>query len=135
MLKKHLLLSALLIVSVGLITGCFRQSAIVNLHDLPAVGSSGRNLSAASVKQAIIAGARTRGWVARELSPGVITATLAVRAHTAEVEIPYNSTSYSIVYKNSNNLKYQPSTQTIHSQYNTWIVYLHQAIESQLAVQ
>lgn len=110
-----------------------RQANLQNPTGLPVRGATGQALEAAQVRQAILNGAKDKGWIARELSPGVITASLAVRNHLAEVEIPYSGTSYSIIYKSSSNLDYKASDQTIHNQYNNWVDYLRQAIDARLA--
>lgn len=133
MSKKVILLSAIMIMSLCLATGCMRQATLQNPTNIPVVGATGKSLSEAQVKQAILAGAKEKGWVARELTPGVISASLAIRSHLAEVEIPYSSTSYSIIYKNSSNLDYEAKDQTIHNQYNNWVNYLRQAIDGQMA--
>lgn len=133
MTKKLTLLSAILVLSLMLVPGCMRQASLLNPSNLPVVSATGQSLSEAQVKQAILAGAKDKGWIARELSPGVISASLAVRSHLAEVEIPYSGSSYSIRYKNSSNLDYKAGDQTIHNQYNNWVNYLRQAIDARLA--
>ena len=133
MSKKLFLLSALMIMSLVLVTGCMRQAALQNPTNLPVSSATGQSLKEAQVKQAILAAAKEKGWVARELTPGVISASLAVRSHLAEVEIPYSGSSYSILYKNSSNLDYKAGDQTIHNQYNNWVNYLRQAIDARLA--
>lgn len=133
MSKKNLILSALLILSLCLAAGCMRQSQLQNPTGLTVRGANGQTLAEAQVRQAILAGAKEKGWIAREMSPGLITASLAVRSHLAEVEIPYSGSSYSIIYKNSTNLDYNSKDQTIHNQYNNWVNYLRLAIDARLA--
>lgn len=133
MTKKFALLSALIIMSLMLAAGCMRQAALQNPTNLPVINASGQGLKEAQVKQAILAGAQDKGWIARELHPGVITASLSNRSHLAEVEIPYSGSNYSIIYKNSSNLNYRPGEQTIHNQYNNWVNYLRLAIDAHLA--
>ena len=133
MLKKAVVLSALVVMCLCLTAGCMRQAQLQNPKGIPVKSAIGQSLTDAQVKQAIFAGAKQKGWVARELSPGLITASLAVRTHLAEVEIPYNGSSYSIIYKSSTNLDYKAKDQTIHNQYNNWVNYLRLAIDAQLA--
>ncbi len=134
MSKKLVVLSSVLMIfSLLSATGCMRQAALQNPANLPVMGLSGQSLTAAQVREAIIKAARERGWVAHELQPGVISATLSVRSHVAEVEIPYDGQRYSINYKSSSNLDYNAGAQTIHNQYNNWVAYLRQSIDSQLA--
>jgi hypothetical protein len=115
------------------LAGCLRQAQINNLVNLPVVGATGQDLTAAQVKGVILEACRKKEWVAREISPGLISATLMVRRHTAQVEIPYSATSYSINYKTSTNLNYNAKDHSIHNQYNNWVDYLRRDIELGLA--
>ena len=45
------------------------------------------------------------GRVMRDVAPGKLGATLALRTQTAEVEIPYPTVQYGIAYKSSSNLQ------------------------------
>ena len=66
------------------------------------------------------------------VKPGEIIGTLNVRSHQAIVTIPYTSKTYSILYKDSSNLKYDADKQTIHGNYAGWIQRLDGAIRSRL---
>jgi hypothetical protein len=92
------------------------------------------NATAKDVEKAILAAGDSQGWAMKVKSPGLIVGSLSVRDHMAEVEIPYSKSSYSILYKSSANLKYDPATRSIHSNYNSWIVNLDTAIRARLAV-
>jgi len=131
--QGFIILSLVLLLSVFCLSGCMRQAPLQNPSNLPVYGATGKSLSEAQVKQAILKGAREKGWVAREMGPGLIVASLAVRSHLAEVEIPYSGSSYSIIYKRSQNLDYKPQDNSIHNQYNNWVDYLRRAIDAQLA--
>ena len=67
------------------------------------------------------------------LEPGNIRATLHNRSHMAAVDITYNTKTYTITYKDSANLKYNPEDNTIHPAYKKWIQYLDNAIKGKLA--
>ena len=131
-IKTFLLLSLALSLTLGL-TACMRQAALQNPANLPVMSASGKALKPAQVRQAILDACREKGWIARELTPGVISASLAVRAHNAEVEIPYSGTNYSILYKHSSNLDYNAADRTIHNQYNNWVDYLRRSIDARIA--
>ena len=73
----------------------------------------------------------TLGWQMNANAPGKITGTLNVRKHTAVVEIPYSSRSYSINYKSSVNLNEEEGQ--IHNNYNGWVRNLAKAIDANLA--
>lgn len=58
--------------------------------------------------------------------------TLTLRSHTAVVEIPYSSTSYSIKHRSSVNL--DEGGGNIHKNYNGWIQNLNKGISTQLGL-
>lgn len=73
------------------------------------------------------------GWIIEDTSLGVAIGTLNIRKHMARVQINYTATTYSIVYKDSLNLNYDPTNNTIHNQYNNWIRNLEQGIKTRMA--
>lgn len=93
---------------------------------------SGQQHTAEDVQKAILTAAEQRGWSARVIKPGLILANISVRTHSATIEIPYSSTSYSIDYKDSQNLDYDGTD--IHRNYNNWVVRLSRSIQQQLGV-
>ena len=123
----------LLVLSLALPLAACRQRQLTNLVDMPVAGSRNNTLAPAQVRKVILDACARRGWVAREISPGLISAKIEARSHMAQVEIPYSGTSFSIIYKNSSNLKYDASKNTIHNQYNNWVDYLRKDIEVGLA--
>lgn len=87
-----------------------------------------------SVKKGIISGCIDKGWTCREVSPGLIAASIDVRKHRAEANISYDSDSYNITYKNSQLLDYNSKRNTIHRNYNRWVANLDNAIAKRLAL-
>lgn len=96
--------------------------------------SAPANTSPEHVKKTILIAGASLGWVMKEQSPGLIVATLTLRDHLAVVEIPYSATSFSIRYKDSQNLKYNADDRSIHSNYNGWVQNLNNAILAGLSV-
>lgn len=88
-------------------------------------------LTQSQVGNAIVSAAQSKGWAAREVSPGVIDASINVRKHAAEVRIPYSSKSYAIEYVSSTRLEANGQG-TIHRNYNKWVVLLNDKIQTQL---
>jgi hypothetical protein len=119
------LLTALALIGLG---GC-RTSPIMDRTNQPVPAG----VSAAQVSKTIQAAGNSLGWAMKQTRPGMITGTLFVRDHMAKVEIPYSSTSYSIRYAGSTNLKYDSSKRTIHSNYNSWVQNLDNQIRARLA--
>jgi hypothetical protein len=112
-----------------LLVGC-RTVPIHNVKEAPVTVGAGQTASVASVEQAILRAGSGLGWAMKVEKPGLIAGTLALRGHTAMVEIPYSRTSYSILYKNSVNLEQHGDM--IHKNYNGWVQNLDQAIKRQL---
>jgi len=112
-----------------LMVGC-RTAPILNVKEAPVNVAVGQSASLATVEQAIIRAGVGLGWAMKVEKPGLIIGTLNLREHTAVVEIPYTTTSYSILYRNSVNLDQQGDT--IHKNYNGWVQNLDQGIRRQL---
>jgi hypothetical protein len=114
-----------------LMVGC-RTAPILNVKDAPVNVAVGQSASLATVEQAIIRAGIGLGWAMKVEKPGLIIGTLNLRDHTAVVEIPYSTTSYSILYRNSVNLDQQGDA--IHKNYNGWVQNLDQGIRRQFLV-
>ncbi|HSQ09971.1 MAG TPA: hypothetical protein VLN25_05070 [Burkholderiaceae bacterium] len=84
----------------------------------------------AAVESAILRAGNGLGWQMKVEKPGLIVGTLSLRTHTAVVEIPFSTTTYSILYRSSVNLEQQGDM--IHKNYNGWVQNLDQAIRRQL---
>lgn len=110
---------------------CMRCGPIQNVTDAPVPSVSGKALSSDEVRKAIVRAGTTLGWQMNANAPGKITGTLNVRKHTAVVEIPYSSRSYSINYKSSVNLNEEEGQ--IHNNYNGWVKNLARSIDANLA--
>lgn len=112
---------------LGLVVlGSCRTAQLHNTGRVPVQASSTEHM-----REAILQSLAARRWVAAEDQPGLIQATLFVRAHTAKVRIEYDAESFSISYADSNNLKYRKradGTEYIHGNYNNWVRILMQEI-------
>ena len=111
--------------------GCVRTAAIYNVKEAPIANTSGKKLSAAQVRAAIVTAGTSLGWKIVDAGPGRLEGALHLREHSAVVEIPYSDRAYSLVYKSSQNL--QASGDTIHSNYNGWVQNLDRAIRTELS--
>ncbi|MCL2916446.1 hypothetical protein L2725_22170 [Shewanella corallii] len=109
------------------VTACGRMQPVKNVQSAPVTF----NLTLEQVKTAILQSGIDRGWVMKEVSPGVIRAEIFVRSHHAVVDIDYNDKSYSINYVTSDNLKY--ANGKIHRNYNRWVNNLDVDIKRALA--
>ena len=130
---KRILPSMLVVcMAVVMVVGCRGGGQIYQVKDAPVQTATGNQPSLAEVEKAIIQAGVGLGWIMAIAKPGEIIGTLNLRSHQAVVSIPYTSKTYSILYKDSSNLKYNAEKQTIHENYASWIQRLDGAIRSRL---
>ncbi|OQW63732.1 MAG: hypothetical protein BVN28_04180 [Nitrospira sp. ST-bin4] len=114
------------------VMGCRGGAQIYQVKDAPVQTATGKQPSLEDVQKAIITAGVGLNWQMAVAKPGEIIGTLNVRSHQAVVSIPYTTKNYSIVYKDSTNLKYNAEKQTIHENYTGWIQRLDGAIRARL---
>jgi hypothetical protein len=110
--------------------GC-RSNPVFNIENASIVTGKS-NASIDEVKNAIVRAGGSLGWIMKPAGPGSILGTLNLRKHVAVIEIKYDSKTYSILYKSSQNLDYDGKN--IHRNYNGWIQRLNQTIQTQLSM-
>jgi hypothetical protein len=123
-MKKMLgLLAALLTCTLLALDAHARSSVpLAEFENMPAVAASGQPASSAQIKAAIEAAAQQHDWTVVTPAPGRMVATLQVRnKHTVVTEILYKPGQYSVQYKDSVNMNFDPSTRVIHPFYNKWV--------------
>lgn len=91
---------------------------------------SARNASLDEVGRAIQRAGVGLGWHMQPTKPGHMMGTLSLRTHRAVVDIDYTTQSYSIRYKDSQNLDFDGAN--IHKNYNGWVQNLDKSIQAQL---
>ncbi|MEW6647128.1 MAG: hypothetical protein AB1450_08010 [Pseudomonadota bacterium] len=128
-MKRLFALVLLIGVSLAIATGC-RSNPVYNVEDATVVTNTDKPATAEDIKKAILRAGTTLGWNMKVAKPGHIIGTLNLRKHMAQVDIKYSPKSYSITYRDSQNLDYDGTN--IHSNYNGWIQRLQQNIQSQL---
>ena len=107
---------------------------VADFENLPAVTASGQPASGAQIKAAIQAAAQQNGWTVVAPAPDRMVATLQVRnKHTVVTEIVYKPGQYSVKYKDSANMNFDPSTRVIHPFYNKWVQGLVDGIRTEAA--
>ena len=109
--------------------GACTSQPIYSVPEQP-ISTNIKNAGLKDVRLAIDRGAARMGWIVKEQGPNSVLATLDLRTHHAVVEITYNTKSYSIAYKESNNLNYDGKS--IHRNYNGWVHNLQNSINAQL---
>ncbi len=130
-MKKLVVLSVLLMLTFAV--GCRPGNPVTNIQSVPVTTLSMKQASMAEVRKAIVAGGAMTGWEMRELSSGLLEASIMVRGkHHVVVEIPYSTQNYSIIYKSSTNMEYDAAKGSIHPNYNKWVNTLRQNIDRQV---
>lgn len=127
MQSKILFVAVLSLVAV-VGSGC-RANPVYNVQDA-AIVSGKTQASMGDISKAIVRAGSSLGWNMKEAGNGHIVGTLNVRKHMAVVDIKYNPKTYSILYKDSQNLAYDGTT--IHNNYNGWVQNLDRAIRTQI---
>lgn len=125
-------LIALTLVLVFLV-GCRGGAQIYEVKNTSIPAPSGKELTLEQVRKEIVAAGVAAGWQMTDVKPGELLATYNLRSHQAIVAIPYTTKTYSIIYKDSTNLKYNAQAHTIHPNYTGWIQRLDGAIRSRLS--
>ena len=128
-MRSGILFGCVVLVAV---MGCRGGGQIYNVKDAPVTTATGKEVTLDQVTKAIIAAGAGLNWSMAVVKPGQIVGTLNIRSHTAIVDIPYDTKTYSIIYKESVNLKYNADKQTIHENYRGWIQNLDNAIRGRL---
>jgi hypothetical protein len=118
-------------VAFVVLAGCATTQPVQNVQNAPVVLPSGKSATSAQVGQAIMRAGLTLGWQMEPAGPGKYTGRLALRQHTAIIDVEHDAKSYSIKYRDSTNLDARDGM--IHKNYNGWIQNLDKAIRAQLA--
>ncbi len=127
-MRKILIKVMVLAVMAGAMIGC-RSTPVYNVEQQTIVSNGSAKLG--DVQKAIIASGASLGWQMKAVKPGHIVGTLYLRDHMAKIDVNYSTKSYSITYKDSNNLNYDGTN--IHSNYNGWIQNLQRKIDAYLS--
>ena len=84
------------------------------------------------MEEAIVLGATERGWTAKKVSDGVISAQLNSRGHEVVVLVNYTGRGYEIKYRSSKNMLYSSDDNMIHKKYTKWVNNLSEKIRTKL---
>ena len=91
------------------------------------------NRSMEDVRYALQLSANQYDWRIESDTPGSMVLKLDTRSHMVKVKIKYSAKKYKITYMDSNNMNYDPKTQTIRRNYNKWILNLDKYTYQQLS--
>ena len=133
-------LKALLFVLVMAVSGTAAARAtepVLSVSEVPLFSAGGKSLSSSQVKQAIHKAAESKKWTLVDQADGRMLGSLSWRNgyHSISVEIVYSGKNFSILYKDSQNMKYEvlDGVAMIHPYYNKYVTALNDAIMAELA--
>ena len=123
----------IIVIFINLLLVACTSKPILNINNsnVP-TAINGERLSIEQVQRAIFSACARKGWSPRLIKPGLIEASISVRSHQATVDIPFDTNSFSIHYKSSNNLN--ADNDSIHRNYNNWVLKLSRTIQKELGV-
>jgi hypothetical protein len=121
-----------LLLAVALV-GCRAGGQVYEVKDAPIQTASGKELTLEQVQKAIIDAGIKQTWIMTPIKPGEMLGEYNVQSHQIHVVIPYTTKTYSILYKDSSNLRYDPVKRTIHVNYAKWIERLDNEIKARLS--
>ncbi len=126
--------SSVLAAMLGLVVAaCSQNQALLTLESVPTKATVEVTLE--QVSAAIIEAGAGRGWSMTEVEPGLIRGEILVRGkHKVAVNIPFTTTTFSILYLSSENMNYQlrDGEPRIHPKYNSWIKNLERDIQNRI---
>ena len=131
MKARSAVLSCVILVIVSFVS-C-RMGQIYNVQDAAIAPASGTTLTLKEVTTTIVNAGNKHGWAMSVQNPGRSVGTLSLGSHRAAVDRTYTTESYSITYRDSQNLKNDPSTKSIHANYSSWIKRLQVSIQRAIA--
>lgn len=117
-IRRYLLFSLFpLLIIIG---GCRSVVPIANVNNAPFLDAK-KNTDLDQITQAIIEAGNKRKFRMEVIAPGHIEAVYVKRNIRAVMDIKYTTEDFSITYRDSSNLDYNPATNTINGHYNRWV--------------
>lgn len=103
-----------------------------NYDNIPALGFQNQSLDMKQIERAIYIGAYNQGWSTVRVASGHIVATHIEAPRQVVVDILFDTHSYSINYKSSQDMNFDPATGKIDPRYNRWTADLRDSINTAL---
>lgn len=108
---------------------------LIEYENVAATTSGGKEATVDQIRTAFMAGGARHNWTFTQEGPDKLVGTLNIRTHQIVVDIPIANGKYSVLYKNSVNMKYavEDGKKVIHPQYNNWVKNLLGDVRGELA--
>jgi hypothetical protein len=125
---NHSALKVLMLAIAVMLVGCrTAPRAVYEVERVQVVAS--RALSMDEVEKAIRAGGISAGWQMVTRGPGNMEGIYVLREHRAVVSVAFDTTAFSIKYKDSVNMRFDGTGVSVH--YNNWVQSLERGIRAQ----
>jgi len=112
-----------------------RPIPMKEIIDAPVPWPGGNEGKIEQVQRAVFAGLRSKGWTATLAAPGKAHAYIQKPDWRCEIDVTFNTKSYSITYSNSEHLDYNAEAHVIHRNFNRWLLLLQEQINLALSLQ
>ena len=116
--------------ALAAMVACRAGGQVYEVKDAPI--ESAKPLTLDQVQKAMIDAGIKQTWIMTPIKPGEMLGEFNIQSHQIHVTIPYTTKNYSILYKDSSNLRYDPVKRTIHVNYAKWIERLDNEIKTRL---
>jgi uncharacterized protein (DUF39 family) len=125
--------AALVVAAAALaFAGCGTIQPVQNVEKAPIILPPGKTVNMTQVTTAIMRAGTRLGWQMQPEAPGRISGRIALRAHSAVIDVEHDTKTYSIKYRDSTNLDAKDGM--IHRNYNGWIQNLDKNIRAELTL-
>ena len=127
-----ILVGILVAATVVVAGGCSTTQPVQNVQNSPIILPPGKAVTMTQVTTAIMRAGTRLGWQMQPEAPGRLSGRIALRTHTAVIDVEHDTKSYSIKYRDSTNLDAKDGM--IHKNYNGWIQNLDKSIRAELTL-
>lgn len=122
----------ILVAAALVAAGCGTVQPIQNVEKAPIILPPGKSVTQQQVTTAIMRAGTRLGWQMQPEGPGRLSGRIALRTHSAVIDVEHDTKTYSIKYRDSSNLDAKDGM--IHRNYNGWIQNLDKNIRSELTL-
>lgn len=105
-----------------------RPIPMQEIIDSPFPWPPGKAATMEQAQHAVMAGLTAKGWTATVPAPGKAHGYIQKPDWRCEIDVTFNTKSYSILYSNSEHLDYDATKKVIHRNFNRWLQLLQQQI-------
>jgi len=126
--RRHAIVLLALVAFAPAVQAGGRPIPMLEIIDTPVPWPDGKEGSLERVQKAVFAGLAAKGWTATLAAPGKAHAYIQKPDWRCEIDVLFNTRTYSILYSNSEHLDFDAAKHVIHRNFNRWLTLLQQQI-------